>query len=298
MPEPQQIDRRIQELTARLPETLGPTNPPPADAVIARATARGTGGDAPPARAPRLRPFRRWLLAAAAILAVGLPGGLFLARTAAAPDAGFGAESFVTGPEETATLTLRDGTVVKLATSSRLELEPSRTERLVALDGQAYFAVAHRNQPFVIRTRTGDIRVLGTRFDLAARDDDLQLVVVEGRVAVSARGLETEVRASQMGRVVNGTPLPVQDVADPHALTGWVGQFLAFQATPLADVAREIERHYDIRIRIANSALARRTITAWFSDWKLDDVMTVVCTIAEARCETNEGVITIEPTRP
>lgn len=292
---------RIVTLSARLPAlvTGGPT--PGAREVIGRLAARRPqsehGGEARP-RGGGVGASRRWLFAAAAILGLGIPIALLVRPDPHDIELGFGADAFVTGPAETATITLRDGSVVKLASQSRLDLEPTRSERRVSLDGQAFFAVAPMSgRPFVVHTAKGEVRVTGTRFDLAARGDDLKLVVVEGRVAVSARGLEGEIRAGQVGRVVNGTPLPVLEVDDPHELTAWVGQFIAFQSTPLADAAREIMRHYPVRIVVTDSAVAKRTITAWFSDWSLEDVMTVVCTVAEARCSTEGDMITIAPDR-
>lgn len=292
---------RIHRLSARLPALLVSTPAPAAEDVLARLDAgRSTVEGDVPQRRSRQGSGRvgHWMLAAAAVFVIALPAAWFIGRFVGGNELGFGAESFVTGPNEMATITLRDGSVVKLAPRSRLQLEPSRSERRVSLDGQGYFAVAPMNgQPFVVRTATGNIRVLGTRFDLSTRGDDLQLVVVEGRVAVSASGLDAEVGAGQVGRVVKGTPLPVLEVEDPHELTAWVGQFIAFQSTPLDDAAREIMRHYDVRIVIADTALAKRTITAWFSDWSLEDVMTVFCTVAEARCSTRGDVITVEPIR-
>ncbi len=293
--------QRILALSARLPVLLG-TTPPRADDVLARVAAQHAVTDDDAARVSGGRSGKRlwqWLFAAAAALAIGLSVTFFLARFDPALDTGFGAKSFVTGPTETVTITLQDGSVVKLAPHSRLQLESTRAERRVLLEGHGFFAVAPmKNRAFVVRTATGEIRVLGTRFDLSARGRDLQLVVVEGRVAVSASGLEAEMHAGQVGRVINGMPLPVLDVQDAQELTAWVGQFLAFQSTPLADAAREITRHYGVQIQIADPALAKRTITAWFSDWSLDDVMNVFCTVAEARCSKTNNVITVEPTQP
>lgn len=290
---------RIVTLSACLPALVSDQQPPTAHDVMARRLAARS--EPTSARTTRRRRSadgsRRWLFAAAALLILGFPILLLVRLGSADGTLGFGAQAFVTGPAATATVILSDGSVVKLAPQSRLSLEPNRSERRVTLDGQAFFSVAPMNgRPFVVRAAKSEVRVLGTRFDLAARDQDLQLAVVEGRVAISG-GLEGEIRAGQVGRVVDGTPLPVLEIDDPHELTEWTGQFIAFQSTPLADAAREIMRHYPVRIVLTDSAVARRTITAWFSDWKLEDVITVVCAVAEAHCTTEGDVITIEPDR-
>jgi transmembrane sensor len=288
---------RLATLSTWLPAFIAGDQPPAAPAVIARrATGHPERGRGDSAR-PRGGRALRWSMAAAAVLVLGVATTLLLQLADGDGARGFGAEAFVTGPVETATVILSDGSVVKLAPRTRLHLEPARSERRVALDGQAFFSVApDKTQPFVVRTAEGEIRVLGTRFDLSARGDDLQLTVVEGRVSVSG-GLEGELRAGQVGRVVAGTPLPVLEVDDPHEIIEWTGQFIAFQSTPLAEAVRELMRHYAVQIVITDSTIARRTITAWFSDWSLDDVMTVVCAVAEARCSTEGNLITIEPGR-
>lgn len=233
--------------------------------------------------------------AAAAMVLIGFFAADF--RTDEPPlDLGYGADEFVTGAGETATVSLRDGTVVRLAPESRLRLTGDMREREVHLAGRAYFAVAKREgKPFRVRSAAGEVTVLGTRFDLQTEREDLRLVVVEGRVAVAARGHETEVGAGEMSRVVEGTLLPVSQVPDVHTQIDWLGRFLAFQATPLADVAREIELQYGVRVEITDPELAERTITTWLSDRSLEDVLRIVCAVALAECSADDGVVTIQP---
>jgi ferric-dicitrate binding protein FerR (iron transport regulator) len=73
----------------------------------------------------------------------------------------------------------------------------------------------------------------------------------------------------------------------------WVGMFLGFQDTPLANAAREIERVYHARVMVEDSSLARETITATFTDRPLDDVVRVVCSVLAARCTVDDGTVRI-----
>jgi ferric-dicitrate binding protein FerR (iron transport regulator) len=291
---------RLATLAAQLPANLG-AGPPPTVVDLKRRTAsrRRRGGPAAPVWG---RSRVVWWMAAAAILVVALGTTLLVRATGMAVPEGSASEveAFATGPSDPSTVTFRDGTVVRLAPDSRLGVHEFRTERRVSLTGRAYFAVATDpdGRLLIIDTPAGEVRVLGTRFDVMTRAENLEVVVVEGRVALSSHGVETEVRGGQVGRVVNGKTLPAVDVENPHERIDWVGRFLAFHSTPLAAAAREIERQYGVQVRITDPSLAERTITTWFSGWELEDVMTVFCTIAEAHCSTDGDVIRVAPVRP
>ena len=231
-----------------------------------------------------------WAIAAAAaiVAAVSL-------RSRASSDEvipGWGATEVVTGATELATVQLGEGSVVRLAPSSRLRVLAGR-ERAVSLEGRAFFAVQRMpNHPLRVHTAAGDARVLGTRFELATNAEGLHLRVVEGRVALSTARDRIEVGAGEESGVRNGTvsrPTPAQ----PVAVAAWVGTFLAFQATPLREVAREIERVYRMPVTIADSALGAETITATFTDRPVEEVVNVVCSVLIATCDVRDGKVRI-----
>ena len=231
-----------------------------------------------------------WAIAAAA----GVVATLSLRARSSTNDAipGWGATEVVTGATELATVQLGEGSVVRLAPSSRLRVLAGH-DRAVHLEGRAFFAVERMaRHPLVVHTRAGDARVLGTRFELATNADRLELRVVEGRVALSTQRDRIDVAAGEEtavheGRVMRPTPSTTPAVAT------WVGTFLAFQATPLGKAAREIERVYGTPVTITDSTLARETITATFTDRPVQEVVNVVCSVLSARCDVNDGKVRI-----
>lgn len=286
---------RVWALTDGGNELVTPGAVPDVREVIRRAEGSDSVVVSLPSRV-RARSDNRRLAARAAAAAALILFGFAIAELRPEPpmSLGFGADEFVTGASETATVGLRDGTVIRLAPDSRLRLTGGAGERQVSLTGRAYFAVAKQEgRPFRIRTAAGDVTVLGTRFDLETEREDLRLVVVEGRVAVSARGREAAVEAGEVSRVVEGTLLPVAQVPDVQSIVEWKGNFLAFQNTPLLDAAREIERQYGVQIEITTSELAERTITTWLSDRSLEEVLRIVCAVAVAECSMSDGVVTV-----
>src|SRR5262249_38774215 len=122
--------------------------------------------------------------------------------------------SFATGPTERVTITLGDGTVVRLGAESHLRVTARPRERALWLEGHAYFAVAKHRYPFVVRTSAGEALAHGTRFDLEAHGSQLRLLVVEGRVDLTGATRRVEVGAGEFGRIEDRDPVPVSRPAD------------------------------------------------------------------------------------
>jgi ferric-dicitrate binding protein FerR (iron transport regulator) len=62
----------------------------------------------------------------------------------------------------------------------------------------------------------------------------------------------------------------------------------------LREAAREIERVYGTPVTISDSALARETITASFTDRPVQEVVNVVCSVLSAHCEVQGGRVRID----
>jgi transmembrane sensor len=246
----------------------------------------------------RRGPGVRWGMAAAALIVLatgaGITASLYTRRSA--EQTLFSADELVTGASDISTVTLRDGSVVRLGPSTHLGVSGRGGDREVTLRGRGFFAVAHNPpRPFRILTPAGKVTVIGTRFDLEAAGDSLSLVVLEGRVVLSTPGREVTVRAGEMVRVVDGTTLPVSAVPDAHRLVTWVGNFLAFQETPLKDAAVEIGSRYGVEIAIADSTLAERAVTAWFADRTLNEVLRILSAATLAEWSIEGSIVTLRP---
>jgi transmembrane sensor len=288
----QQLALLLEEAEAVLSAEAVPPAPP-LSALI-------RGEDAPRQAKPLRIPVRgRWLwggvvgAAAAAVLVLLI---LHVPQRAAPSSFSLQAGEFVTGASETATAVLSDGTVVRLAPGSRLRIPGAAGTREVVLDGQAYFAVTELpGHPFRVRTRAGGARVLGTRFEVRVLNDELRLIVLEGRVALDAGGGEVEVGAGEMSLVTGGTTTAPIKVDNLEPLMGWLQRFIVFQATPLHEAARELEREYGVPVVVTDSLLARETITGWYADRAFEEVLMIVCAVMRARCSIKNGTAIISP---
>lgn len=245
--------------------------------------------------------WARWASAAAVAAAAVLLLAVRGAERPAAPVAGaegFRASEFVTEQSEMVTASLADGSVVRLAPESRLRVTPAANRREVWLDGEAFFAVARDSaRPFSVRTRAGSVEVLGTRFDLQVVGSELRLVVTEGKVALVSGPHRQMVVAGQIARVRDGGPPEVEGAVAVavDSVLAWTRGFIVFQNTPLHQVARELERRYDVRVLLPDSTIASRTVTAWFTNQEVGQVLFAICSAVDAHCTLRDNVASIEP---
>jgi transmembrane sensor len=112
--------------------------------------------------------------------------------------------TYMTGVGEQRTLTLNDGSRIELNSETRIQVAYNDGERRInLLDGQALFHVTHDfSRPFIVHTKTTDIRAVGTEFDVYEQVTGTTVSVVEGRVAVIA-----SMRMLPLPRVGEGLPI-------------------------------------------------------------------------------------------
>ena len=227
-----------------------------------------------PPRRPRLG---RTALAAAATIALMLGAAVrwraeHAPRSPAThPEVTFA--SYATQRGQRLSLRLSDGTRVVLAPGTVLRKPSTYGVRLreLELDGEAYFEVVHDStRPMLVRTRQATARDLGTRFVVRAYAGAgaTEIVVAEGKVAVDTLVLERGQRA----RIpADGTMQVARDVALERYFA-WTEGRLVFQDTPLAQVAEELARWYDIEVRLADARLGERRLTASFGEVPVTEV--------------------------
>lgn len=206
---------------------------------------------------------RRWLVSASACCTVVLAGLLWLENPYWIQNA---TASHVASKGERRDITLADGSRILLDADSAFNVEFTPQGRHVhLLRGAAFFDVTPSQTPFVVAA-AGDVRVLGTQFDVRLMDYAPLVTLAKGSVAVTAGGAVAPTLlkpGQQVWFSASGIHAPVSvNVADEMA---WREGRYVFYRARLADVVREVERYRPGRILIPASALANQTVTGSFS---------------------------------
>lgn len=160
--------------------------------------------------------------------------------------------------------------------SSLSYLLPFSENRKVALEGEAWFDVVHNEkQPFEISAGESKIKVLGTSFNVSAYKGEkyVEVVLLNGKVEFTDE--------SQTDKVVlkPSEKLTLQDnhirvnLVDPSKYKGWTDGKLIFRGDNMAEVARRIERWYDVNVEMVDQDLESFTFRATFIDDSLEDVL-------------------------
>ncbi|TVR19442.1 MAG: DUF4974 domain-containing protein [Balneolaceae bacterium] len=177
---------------------------------------------------------------------------------------------------------LSDGSHVKLNASSRIYISNGFGEqsREVNLQGEAFFKVAEMDgNEFIVETSSARIQVLGTSFAVRAWEGRSESVVAvqSGSVSVGSTNPEinenTILNAGEYSLISkNEAPGPaIQSNIDQYL--GWTNQMFVFEETPLEDVIRQLELHFNVIISVQDSSTITDPVTARYRSESLDEIL-------------------------
>ena len=153
------------------------------------------------------------------------------------------------------TLALSDGSLVYLnaETSVKYPVVFGGSERMVELDGEAYFEVAKdASRPFIVRMNGVDVKVTGTSFNARAYRNEGKVVttLIEGRVEVNGKAI---VPGEQARYEVEDGDLEVAKVDVEH-FVAWKEGYFVFRNERLVDVMRTLARWYKVEYHFMDEA--------------------------------------------
>lgn len=188
----------------------------------------------------RMRKFGGGL--ASVMLACGL--ALFVGNRFMPVDYWLADQRTATGEQRT--VRLADNTLIQLNTHSAIDVRFDATQRRVILqDGEIFVETGSHDdpRPFIVETRDGRMRALGTRFLVRREDEGTLLSVLESAVAAHAQRDDREqiLREGQqmlMTRDGLGPMLALKPGAD-----AWTRGMLVVENARLTDLVDELGRY-------------------------------------------------------
>ena len=164
-------------------------------------------------------------------------------------------------------LTLSDGTRVFLNAETKLKFPTKfrKEERVVVLEGEAYFEVRKdATHPFIVKANDVDVKVLGTSFNLRSYSDEnsIATTLVSGKVAVYAGENSEEIVPGEQAVYMKETGKMEVKPIDVTLYTAWhTGKFI-FRNETLEEMMSYLSRWYGVKYRFIDEGAKKLQIGA------------------------------------
>lgn len=201
-------------------------------------------------------------------------------------------------------LTLSDGTVIHLNSGTKMKYPVQflkGQKREVQISGEAYFDVTTDTEhPFVVSSDDIGIEVLGTQFNFSTYKDEsvVGAVLVEGAIKMTNSKFPDQdvvllpgTRGS-WNKVEHKTKVEEVDVT---IYTGWMKGEMIFKNSTFEEMAKRLERRYDVKIENRNSELSQKVFNASFSKHieSLEDVLKYLSEVSSFSYQMDDNQVLI-----
>jgi ferric-dicitrate binding protein FerR (iron transport regulator) len=186
-----------------------------------------------------------------------------------------------TGFGERLTVTLPDKSTVELNGNSVLRYSndwDEKSTREVWIEGEGFFSVTHTkdNQKFLVHASSQlNVEVLGTKFNVKARNSRSEVMLAEGKVKLDlAKDLTAEAVILKPGElaIMQNQRLSKRMVKQ-RKYTSWVENKLFFERTPLSELAVLLRDTYGLKVIFNDPNLETRELSGEISSANADDVL-------------------------
>ena len=214
---------------------------------------------------------------------------------------------------------LPDGTVVLLNSDSKILYDldmQNRNQRDVILSGEAFFKVAHdKKRPFVVKTNTIAIKVLGTEFNVKAYPGDLksETTLLKGSIELTINGRSeqkiilkpsekfalvnkdtrlAEKNSNSVLMIENISPVKLGDIEYIEE-TSWTENKFVFQNESFEELLPKLERWYNVRIILEDPAIRSYRFTGIFIDENISQALEAMQLIKPFNYKLTENEVKI-----
>ena len=134
------------------------------------------------------------------------------------------------------------------------------------LSGEAYFdVVKDDSKVFIVKTKTRDISVLGTSFNVSAYSDDVffAATLAEGKVKLSHDHTKEVILSRGEQAIVDYDSFNTTEVlkVDPEIYSAWKSGTFFFENESLENILRKVGRWYNFQTDFSNPQLSKLTFT-------------------------------------
>ncbi len=179
-------------------------------------------------------------------------------------------------------ITLPDSSKVVLNRNSRLSYSSDfiRKDRKVTLEGEAYFEVEKiNNKKFIVQVGNSQVEVLGTKFNINAREIDQRITttLVEGSILFRNDNQQLLMRPNQQLTLHTQSGL-IENVITPDAYldTEWKERICRYKSISLSELADKLTKHYGIEIIVRNNLKDIKISGTFLENQQIEEVLNII----------------------
>ncbi len=210
-------------------------------------------------------------------------------------------------------INLPDGSQIWLNAGSKLKYSNmfNVSNREVILEGEGYFIVSENEKlTFTVNAADLSIKAVGTIFNVKAYPDEntVKTVLIEGKVNIqkqmakrNSKGIvllpnqsatyyksdakihitettDNNIKADGHKRTLSGKKgrIYLAKEVDSEIYTSWKDEYWIFKSEPLAELAKKIERRYNVTISFESENLKNYKFSGSFKDETLEQVLNAI----------------------
>ena len=165
---------------------------------------------------------------------------------------------------------LPDSSEVWVNSGSLLKYNYKKSTREISLVGEAYFEVKQDlGKPFIVKSEALDIKVTGTSFNVHAYEDDevIDISLISGQVNISLSTKDANnvvlTPNKQLSYNKQTSQVEINTVNSIDAIA-WINGCIKFSSKTFQVLAKELERRFNIQIRIESQALKKEVFSGSF----------------------------------
>lgn len=169
---------------------------------------------------------------------------------------------------------LPDGSEVILNTNSAISYEKDfLSERTISLKGEAFYKVA-KGSTFTVDTDKGNVKVLGTSFNVFSRERILTVVCKTGKVSVTtAKGSTTLEPGDRVSLQANQL---IKDTTLTDHIGAWTKGSSTFNNATMEEVVSALKSKYNLTIKGNERSLKGKHFTGTFVNDDVDKAIEMV----------------------
>ncbi|WP_418698891.1 FecR family protein [Bacteroides sp.] len=201
-----------------------------------------------------------------------------------------------------ASITLPDGTLVWLNSDTQIMYgtDYGKKSRVVTLNGEAYFEVAHdKDKKFIVRAEDMNIEVLGTVFNVKAYKESSTIVATlkEGKIKAFCNSNDQEVIVYPNEEIVYNRSDKTFNKCkpkDPSYAYMWKNDELGFNNERLESIALLLEKMYNIKVVFKTEVIKDLRFSGIIKNNSLDNILEIIHLTSSVNYKLINDTITLD----